>query len=104
MLCSPYVFENLYFYIRNSKFDNIGFAIIVDHIVHISDFLCIFIDKIEFDSLTVLLLLLFNLFARTRPRRRPDWSEMMKEVESGRKLKHVVCNDRYAHGIIIIMP
>lgn len=28
------------------------------------------------------------------PRRRPDWSEMMKEVESGRKLKHVECNDR----------
>ncbi|XP_020811339.1 nucleoporin NUP159 isoform X2 [Drosophila serrata] len=31
---------------------------------------------------------------RTRPRRRPDWSEMMKEVESGRKLRHVACNDR----------
>ncbi|KAG7303600.1 hypothetical protein JYU34_012129 [Plutella xylostella] len=31
---------------------------------------------------------------RSRPRRRPDWSDMMKEVEQGRKLKKVVCNDR----------
>ncbi|VVC97820.1 unnamed protein product [Leptidea sinapis] len=31
---------------------------------------------------------------RSRPRRRPDWSDMMKEVEQGRKLKHVECNDR----------
>nr|XP_026501349.1 glutamic acid-rich protein-like isoform X2 [Vanessa tameamea] len=31
---------------------------------------------------------------RSRPRRRPDWSDMMKEVEQGKKLKHVVCNDR----------
>lgn len=31
---------------------------------------------------------------RIRPRRRPDWSDMMKEVEQGRKLKHVECNDR----------
>lgn len=31
---------------------------------------------------------------KTRPRRRPDWSDMMKEVEAGRKLKHVECNDR----------
>lgn len=31
---------------------------------------------------------------KTRPRRRPDWSDMMKEVESGRKLRHVKCNDR----------
>lgn len=31
---------------------------------------------------------------KTRPRRRPDWSDMMKEVESGRKLRHVECNDR----------
>ncbi|XP_046386604.1 titin-like isoform X2 [Ischnura elegans] len=31
---------------------------------------------------------------RSRPRRRPDWAEMMKEVESGIKLKHVQCNDR----------
>lgn len=31
---------------------------------------------------------------KSRPRHRPDWSEMMKEVESGRKLKHVQCNDR----------
>lgn len=33
---------------------------------------------------------------RSRPRRRPDWSDMMKEVESGKKLKHVECNDRSA--------
>ena len=33
---------------------------------------------------------------KTRPRKRPDWSEMMKEVEdSNRRLKHVDCNDRY---------
>ncbi|CAG9791476.1 unnamed protein product [Diatraea saccharalis] len=31
---------------------------------------------------------------RSRPRRRPDWSDMMKEVEQGKKLKKVVCNDR----------
>lgn len=31
---------------------------------------------------------------KTRPRKRPDWSDMMKEVESGRKLRHVECNDR----------
>lgn len=31
---------------------------------------------------------------KTRPRRRPDWSDMMKEVESGRKLRHVETNDR----------
>lgn len=31
---------------------------------------------------------------KSRPRRRPDWSDMMAEVEQGRKLKHVQCNDR----------
>lgn len=31
---------------------------------------------------------------KIRPRRRPDWSDMMKEVESGRKLRHVETNDR----------
>lgn len=31
---------------------------------------------------------------KQRPRRRPDWSEMMKEVEDGKKLRHVECNDR----------
>lgn len=31
---------------------------------------------------------------KSRPRRRPDWSDMMKEVEEGRKLRHVTCNDR----------
>lgn len=31
---------------------------------------------------------------KTRPRRRPDWSDMMKEVEGGKKLRHVECNDR----------
>lgn len=31
---------------------------------------------------------------RIRPRKRPDWSDMMKEVEQGRKLRHVECNDR----------
>lgn len=33
---------------------------------------------------------------RARPRRRPDWTDMMKEVERGTKLKHVQCNDRSA--------
>ena len=32
---------------------------------------------------------------RSRPRKRPDWGALMKEVELGsRKLKHVQCNDR----------
>jgi hypothetical protein len=31
---------------------------------------------------------------KSRPRRRPDWAEMMKEVEDGIKLRHVQCNDR----------
>ncbi|KAG8229826.1 hypothetical protein J437_LFUL008794 [Ladona fulva] len=31
---------------------------------------------------------------RSRPRRRPDWATMMKEVEQGKKLRHVQCNDR----------
>lgn len=33
---------------------------------------------------------------KSRPRKRPDWACMMKEVESGKKLRHVVCNDRSA--------
>ncbi|XP_029160885.1 trichohyalin-like isoform X2 [Nylanderia fulva] len=33
---------------------------------------------------------------KSRPRKRPDWACMMKEVESGIKLKHVKCNDRSA--------
>ncbi|XP_015435061.1 PREDICTED: trichohyalin-like isoform X2 [Dufourea novaeangliae] len=33
---------------------------------------------------------------KSRPRKRPDWASMMKEVESGRRLKHVKCNDRSA--------
>ncbi|KAI5696500.1 hypothetical protein M8J75_013733 [Diaphorina citri] len=33
---------------------------------------------------------------KSRPRRRPDWSDMMKEVEQGKKLRHVQCNDRSA--------
>uniref|UniRef100_A0A0A9WDL4 Uncharacterized protein n=1 Tax=Lygus hesperus TaxID=30085 RepID=A0A0A9WDL4_LYGHE len=33
---------------------------------------------------------------KSRPRRRPDWTDMMKEVETGIKLKHVNCNDRSA--------
>lgn len=33
---------------------------------------------------------------RSRPRRRPDWTDMMKEVESGIKLRHIQCNDRSA--------
>ncbi|CAH2093883.1 unnamed protein product [Euphydryas editha] len=31
---------------------------------------------------------------KSRPRKRPDWSDMMKEVEQGKKLRHVECNDR----------
>ncbi|XP_058789597.1 trichohyalin-like isoform X2 [Phymastichus coffea] len=33
---------------------------------------------------------------KSRPRKRPDWACMMKEVESGKKLRHVTCNDRSA--------
>lgn len=28
------------------------------------------------------------------PKKRPDWAGMMKEIEKGRKLNHVECNDR----------
>ncbi|PSN41493.1 hypothetical protein C0J52_07209 [Blattella germanica] len=32
---------------------------------------------------------------RSRPRKRPDWGKLMKEVETGHeRLKHVQCNDR----------
>lgn len=33
---------------------------------------------------------------KSRPRKRPDWASMMKEVESGKRLRHVTCNDRSA--------
>ncbi|XP_011257848.1 DNA ligase 1 isoform X2 [Camponotus floridanus] len=33
---------------------------------------------------------------KSRPRKRPDWACMMKEVEHGKKLRHVKCNDRSA--------
>ncbi|XP_017762545.1 PREDICTED: glutamic acid-rich protein isoform X2 [Eufriesea mexicana] len=33
---------------------------------------------------------------KQRPRKRPDWASMMKEVESGKTLRHVKCNDRSA--------
>lgn len=31
---------------------------------------------------------------RSRPKVRPDWSQLLKGIESGKKLKHVDCNDR----------
>jgi len=32
---------------------------------------------------------------KSRPRKRPDWGALMKDVEMGsRRLKHVQCNDR----------
>lgn len=31
---------------------------------------------------------------RARPKTRPDWTAMLKDIEGGRKLKHVQCNDR----------
>jgi len=31
---------------------------------------------------------------KSRPRKRPDWGALMKDVECSRKLKHVQCNDR----------
>ncbi|XP_048523929.1 DNA ligase 1 [Dendroctonus ponderosae] len=31
---------------------------------------------------------------KSRPKVRPDWSATLKEIEGGRKLKHVECNDR----------
>lgn len=33
---------------------------------------------------------------KSRPRKRPDWASMMKEVEHGKSLRHVRCNDRSA--------
>ncbi|XP_050457802.1 DNA ligase 1-like [Cataglyphis hispanica] len=33
---------------------------------------------------------------KSRPRKRPDWASMMKEVENGKPLRHVKCNDRSA--------
>ncbi|XP_076676665.1 uncharacterized protein LOC143373360 isoform X1 [Andrena cerasifolii] len=33
---------------------------------------------------------------KSRPRKRPDWASMMKELESGKTLRHVQCNDRSA--------
>ncbi|XP_001809098.1 uncharacterized protein LOC658131 isoform X1 [Tribolium castaneum] len=31
---------------------------------------------------------------KSRPKVRPDWTAMLKEIESNKKLKHVECNDR----------
>ncbi|XP_018560972.1 DNA ligase 1 isoform X2 [Anoplophora glabripennis] len=31
---------------------------------------------------------------RSRPKNRPDWNNLLQEIESKKKLKHVVCNDR----------
>lgn len=31
---------------------------------------------------------------KARPKTRPDWTAMLKEIESNKKLKHVECNDR----------
>lgn len=31
---------------------------------------------------------------KSRPKARPDWSQLLKGIESGKKLKHVECNDR----------
>ncbi|KAL3272275.1 hypothetical protein HHI36_022755 [Cryptolaemus montrouzieri] len=31
---------------------------------------------------------------RSRPKNRPDWTSMLKEIEGKRKLNHVQCNDR----------
>ena len=31
---------------------------------------------------------------RSRPKTRPDWAGMLKEIEQSKKLKHVECNDR----------
>ncbi|KAJ8916616.1 hypothetical protein NQ315_000261, partial [Exocentrus adspersus] len=31
---------------------------------------------------------------RSRPKTRPDWNNLLQEIESKKKLKHVVCNDR----------
>lgn len=33
---------------------------------------------------------------RARPKKRPDWANILKDIESGRKLNHVTCNDRSA--------
>ncbi|CAG9857530.1 unnamed protein product [Phyllotreta striolata] len=31
---------------------------------------------------------------RARPKNRPDWNNLLQEIEAKRQLKHVVCNDR----------
>ncbi|CAG9821386.1 unnamed protein product [Phaedon cochleariae] len=31
---------------------------------------------------------------KSRPKNRPDWSNLLQEIESKKQLKHVVCNDR----------
>ncbi|XP_074029024.1 uncharacterized protein isoform X7 [Leptinotarsa decemlineata] len=31
---------------------------------------------------------------KSRPKNRPDWNNLLQEIESKKKLKHVVCNDR----------
>lgn len=31
---------------------------------------------------------------KSRPKTRPDWTAMLKEIEGSKKLKHVECNDR----------
>lgn len=35
-----------------------------------------------------------NFHYSSRPKVRPDWTAMLKEIESNKKLKHVECNDR----------
>lgn len=39
---------------------------------------------------------------KSRPRRRPDWSDLCKEVEQGKKLRHVQCNDRSAPIVSVV--
>lgn len=38
--------------------------------------------------------LIQTCFDSSRPKVRPDWTAMLKEIESNKKLKHVECNDR----------
>lgn len=37
---------------------------------------------------------IFSFLFRARPKQRPDWNNLLQEIESKKKLKHVVCNDR----------
>lgn len=44
--------------------------------------------------LVLIYLKYYTCLFRARPKQRPDWNNLLQEIESKKKLKHVVCNDR----------